>query len=143
MIQHPATQLVVLSACQTNTGKVASGEGVYSIARGLAMAGIPAAVATLWKADEQATYFITGQFHENISKGMAKDVALQQAKLSWLQQGSHEQALPFYWANFTLMGNADAIVKPAHTYGWFAAGALVILLAGAFIWVQYKRKTTG
>ncbi len=141
MIQKPATQLVVLSACQTNTGKLASGEGVYTIARGFAMAGIPAAVATLWKADEQATYFITGEFHKNISQGMAKDIALQQAKLSWLKQADREHSLPFYWANLTLMGNADAIVKPAPAYWWFIAAALVLSLVIAFAWQRYKQKS--
>jgi CHAT domain-containing protein len=132
-IKRPITQLAVLSACQTNTGQLASGEGVYSMARGFAMAGVPAIVATLWKADEEAVYFITNEFHKHISKGMAKDSALYLARLAWLDQKSGENQLPFYWANITLMGNPDALrlqpMPPQQSrMGWYLAGAGVLLL---------------
>src|SRR4029079_18312681 len=55
-LNDPATQLVLLSACQTNVGKSATGEGIYSLARGFAAAGIPSVAATLWKADELTIY---------------------------------------------------------------------------------------
>lgn len=141
-IRQPATQLVVLSACQTNTGKVATGEGVYTIARGFAMAGIPASIATLWNADEEATYFITGEFYKHLSQGANKDIALQKAKLAWIQQAGKKQQLPYYWANITLMGNADKIEshnKRPH-FWWYAGIGFIFSIAGGWFWYQRKRK---
>ncbi|MEO8148717.1 MAG: CHAT domain-containing protein, partial [Bacteroidia bacterium] len=69
-LDHPATRLVVLSACQTNVGKNVTGEGIYSLARGFASAGIPAIAATLWNADEDMIYEISTKFHECLSRGM-------------------------------------------------------------------------
>ena len=72
LLPQPATQLVVLSACQTTIGKNAKGEGIFSLARGFAAAGIPSVAATLWNADEQTLYAITAKFHEYLSQGMPK-----------------------------------------------------------------------
>ncbi len=33
-LNNPATKLILLSACETNVGKAATGEGIYSLARG-------------------------------------------------------------------------------------------------------------
>lgn len=129
LLQHPAAQLVVLSACQTNAGKNAAGEGIYSLARGFASAGIPSVASTLWQADEQATYQLTEQFHRNLAKGLRKDEALQQAKLYYIRAGGNENLLPYYWANMILIGNADPVrLSPDHHILWLAAGLLCLLL---------------
>jgi hypothetical protein len=47
VLRQPATRLVFLSACQTNVGKNATGEGIYSLTRGFASMGILSVVATL------------------------------------------------------------------------------------------------
>lgn len=109
LLNKPATQLVMLSACQTNVGRNATGEGIYSLARGFASAGIPAVCATLWKADEETVYLISKKFNEYIAGGMRKDEALQQAKLFYIQQGDKEKALPYFWANMVLIGNGEPV----------------------------------
>ena len=117
LLNKPATKLVLLSACQTNVGKSATGEGIYSLARGFATAGISSVAATLWKADEQAIYTISEKFNEYLSKGMNKDEALQKAKLYFIQSNSNsEQLLPYYWSNMILIGNADAINLQSRNY---------------------------
>jgi len=80
LLPFPATQLVVLSACQTGAGRNASGEGIYSLARGFSSAGIPAVAATLWEADESAIYAVSGRFHYYLSRGEPKDIALQKSQ---------------------------------------------------------------
>lgn len=134
-LNRPCTKLVVLSACQTTVGKNATGEGIYSLARGFASAGIPSVAATIWKADEETIYSISKLFHRYLSRGMRKDEALQRAKLEFMKSADREQTLPYYWANMVIIGDPEAI-KIAGSSGklwWMALSApgvtlLLILL---------------
>lgn len=139
-IKSPATQLVVLSACQTNVGKLAMGEGVYSLARGFAASGIPSVAATLWKADEDAIYEITQLFDKNLANGMRKDDALQQAELAYMQHGD-DKRLPFFWANMVLVGNAEPVIlsTPHHWEIIISIVGVTVLLA-AFILLKRRKK---
>jgi CHAT domain-containing protein len=121
----------LLSDCQTNIGKNATGEGVYSLARGFSSAGIPSVVATLWKADEQTIYAISEKFNEYLSKGMNKDEALQKAKLFFIQNNTSEKMLPYYWANMILIGNTDAIdlATRQNNYWWWIAGVAIVAVS--------------
>jgi tetratricopeptide (TPR) repeat protein len=142
LLDRPATQLIMLSACQTNVGKNATGEGIYSLARGFSSAGIPAVCATLWKADEETIYAISYTFHTLLSKGMQKDEALQKARLNFMKQGSREKELPYYWANMVLMGNPEPVkLLPATGIPWWMVIAVAVL-AGSMIviFVLTKRK---
>jgi CHAT domain-containing protein len=140
LLNDPATKLVLLSACQTNVGKAATGEGIYSLARGFATAGIPSIAATLWKADEQTIYAISEKFNEYLSKGMNKDEALQKAKLYFIQHNSSEKMLPYYWANMILIGNTDAIhfTQQSNYTTWVVVGAIILLIAA--LAPIYKRR---
>jgi CHAT domain-containing protein len=72
ILRNQSTDLVILSACETNAGKNAVGEGIYSLARGFYAAGVPSVAATLWIADEQSVYTITEKFNEYLSQGCVK-----------------------------------------------------------------------
>ena len=140
LLNNPATKLVMLSACQTNVGKTANGEGIYSLARGFATAGIPSISATLWKADEEAIYSISEKFNQYLSEGMNKDEALQKAKLDYISSNKNsEKILPYYWANMILIGNTDAIKSGEQStlnMKWMIAASIAVVLL-IFIW---KRK---
>ena len=111
LMQNPSVQFVLLSACQTNTGKNATGEGIYSLARGFASIGVPAVSATLWKADEKAIYQISEKFNEHLAAGMNKSEALQKAKIWFLHQNRGTgQTLPYYWANMVLIGSSQPVI---------------------------------
>ncbi|MEO7522600.1 MAG: CHAT domain-containing tetratricopeptide repeat protein, partial [Ferruginibacter sp.] len=125
MIRNPATQLVVLSACKTNVGKNAKGEGIFSLARGFAISGIPSVAATLWKADELTIYTISEKFHELLSQGIPKDEALQKAKLHFMNNGSSEKPFPYYWANLVLLGNEEPLRLSESHLAWWIAGLIL------------------
>ncbi len=109
VFDRSATQLIMLSACQTNVGRKEAGEGIYSLARGFATIGIPAVASTLWVADEEAVYHISNGFHAGLAKGMPADEALRQAKLDYLSDGARSRQLPYYWAAMVLMGDNSAL----------------------------------
>jgi CHAT domain-containing protein/tetratricopeptide (TPR) repeat protein len=139
LLHQPATQLVVLSACQTAAGKNAKGEGIFSLARGFATAGIPSVAATLWNADEQSLYTITAKFHEYLSQGMPKDEALQKAKLYFIEKEGTEKQLPYYWANIILVGDQTPIKLSENHHIWWVAG-ITIITAIVILILQFRRK---
>jgi len=134
LLQRPAAQLIVLSACQTNAGRNAEGEGIYSLARGFAAAGIPAVAATLWQADEQSIYAITAAFHKRLARGMDKDQALREAKLEFIRTGDRSRSLPYYWANMILVGNPQPLVlSPTRHFPWWWIADLALILTVFFL----------
>ncbi len=141
LIQHPATKLVVLSACQTNVGKNATGEGIYSLARGFTAAGIPSVAATLWNADEHTIYSISESFNHNLAAGMNKDDALRQAKLSFIKNNSGEKLLPYFWANMIVVGNTDAIQLSERSHWWWLLVLPAALLIIVLVIVAKKNKS--
>ncbi|WP_235595796.1 CHAT domain-containing protein [Mastigocoleus testarum] len=94
------TDLITLSACQTALQTESDGEEISGLAYLFERAGAKATIASLWSADDQTTQTIMVEFYQNIKKGMNKDEALRQAKLS--QIDSH----PFFWSPFVLIGDA-------------------------------------
>ncbi|HMC62280.1 MAG TPA: CHAT domain-containing tetratricopeptide repeat protein, partial [Candidatus Solibacter sp.] len=55
--------LVVLSACDTETGKVVEGEGVEGFGKAFLYAGAKSTVTTLWRVDDHATAEFMKQFY--------------------------------------------------------------------------------
>lgn len=102
---RPKTNLIVLSACNTGVGKAIKGEGVMSFARAFASIGIPSSMTTLWEVDDLATYAIDERFYKYLAEGYYSDVALQKAKLDFLNAQDKSNRIPYYWSGPILVGN--------------------------------------
>ena len=87
--------MIVLSACNTGVGKNAKGEGIFSLARAFMSAGIPSTVTTLWQVDNKATYQLTEAFYKYLNQGLPKNIALQKAKLEFLDMQDKSFELPY------------------------------------------------
>ena len=103
--------LAVLSACNSGVGKLKKGEGVVSIARGFAYAGVPNIVMSTWAVSDEATRILMNYFYLNLQQGYPKGEALQQAKLAFLEEFKGNDALlaPFFWGSFVVLGNTDPV----------------------------------
>ena len=129
----PITRLIVLSACETGSGKLYQGEGVFSFNRGFAAIGIPAAITNLWSVDSKSTYELTELFYKYLSEGNPTDIALQKAKLEFIK--SSDQSLPFYWAAPILTGKAEVIeLKKSFNWQWILLGIGIVLVGGLVWW---------
>lgn len=125
----PATQLIVLSACETGNGKLYQGEGVFSFNRGFAALGIPSSVTNLWSVDNESTYKLTELFYKYVAKGLPLDEALQKAKLEFIQTSAGEKLLPYYWAASILAGKTDAIeLKKDRPWKYIVAAIILVIL---------------
>ncbi len=126
------TKLLVLSACKTNVGKLARGEGILSLARQFAALGIPATITTLWSVENRATYQITALFYEYLNQGLAKDLALQKAKLSYIENAPLAERDAIYWAAFVLTGDSSAL-KSSRNFYFFTLAAVAMLLCWGLV----------
>jgi len=139
--------LVVLSACETGLGKFEQGEGVMSLARSFMYAGVPAMVVSLWQVNDQATAMLMQYYYHNLSLGMQKSTALQQAKLEYLENITDQDPLlghPVFWAPFIQIGNNDevAIQRKGSFRQWMIVGWGVLILAtfGGYYWWRNRRR---
>lgn len=103
--------MVVLSACETGTGKLQKGEGIISLARAFAYAGAKSIFSTLWKVNDEKTKDLMVYFYTNLKKGQEKDEALRKAKLKYLKKnrGDVEALHPFFWAGLIGVGDMSPI----------------------------------
>jgi CHAT domain-containing protein len=107
---HLAADLVTLSACDTGAGRLVGQEGIVNLVRAFLFAGAKSVVASLWAADDIFTTSLMKRFYSNLAKGMDRGVALQKAKLDLIEQFG-DDAVPFYWAGFTLVGDGSRQIK--------------------------------
>jgi CHAT domain-containing protein len=96
------TQVVVLAACSTMTGRNAAIEGVPSLARAFVVAGVPAVVGTLWDIDDSEAAPLMRVLHEELAKGVAPADALRAAQLTAIREGQPVEQ----WAAFAVTGVA-------------------------------------
>lgn len=141
--RKPATQLIVLSACQTGVGALQEGEGMFGFNRGFAALGIPCSIANLWSADNESSYRITELFYSYIQKGFPFDEALQKAKLQFISTAGKEKQLPYYWAAAVVSGKTG-MLEPIQKQTWpglIWSAIIVLLAAGNIIFIATRYKT--
>jgi len=93
--------MVVLSACNTGSGKVTRAEGVASLGTAFLAAGASSVTVSLWHVADSSTAILMQEFYRNLLKGMPKAVALAAARSTLVSQGYDN---PFFWAPFVLTG---------------------------------------
>jgi CHAT domain-containing protein len=137
------TALVVLGACEADKGNTVQGEGVLSLARAFAYAGAQAVVTTSWEANNDALSFLSVGLHLYLQQGYPIDKALQQVRLDLLNSEEYTQYRhPYYWANYTLLGNPDAIYPNNFVFfkpimAWL--GGIVLLIFLGIMWIKRQK----
>ena len=102
-------RLVVLSACETalGTGTQASapaGDDWGSLTRAFLTAGADNVVASLWRVEDLATATLMEDFYRELDAGAPLVEALATAQRTLIDDPA--TAHPFYWAGFSLVGEA-------------------------------------
>ncbi len=105
------SDLVTISACESGLGQLRNAEGVISLARAFSFAGAKSILSTLWSINDQSTSSLMDHYYKGLKDGLRKEVALQEAKLTYLEQSDHTAADPFYWSSFMLIGDTSPIAS--------------------------------
>lgn len=132
-------QLVTMSACDTERGKVIRGEGVEGFSRALLAAGAASAVTTMWDVADRASAEFMKQFYFALAQGRTEGAALRWAKLQFLQSRlvwSH----PRYWAGYVLNGDGREAVPPVVPWSAVLGAGLVGALAAAAVAYRLVRR---
>jgi CHAT domain-containing protein len=95
------SESVVLSACNTGSGKISRAEGVMSLGRAFLAAGSASVTVSLWQVSDESTAALMSQYYRGLLAGKSKNVALAEARQSLFTSGYKD---PFYWAPFILIG---------------------------------------
>ena len=101
------TDLVVLSACESNLGEIKKGEGVFSLSRGFFYSGTKSVISSLWNVNDVSTADIMKNFYKNLNNHQSKSEALNNAKRTYLKEHSLSEKSPYYWASFVLIGDTS------------------------------------
>ena len=105
------TNLVSISACESGYGQLRNAEGVISLARAFSFAGAKSILSTLWSINDRSTSSLMDHYYNGLREGLRKNVALQDAKLKYIEQADHTAADPFYWSSFMLIGDTSPIAS--------------------------------
>jgi CHAT domain-containing protein len=110
------TDLVVLSACRTGSGKVSS-DGIVGLTRGFFYAGTPSIVATVWDVADETTARLMPAFYRGYGRTGAKSGSLRAAQLALIADLRAGKVVvtasgrritlpehPLLWAGFFLSG---------------------------------------
>jgi CHAT domain-containing protein len=117
--------IVVLSSCNTATGRILTGEGLLGLQRAFLTAGASSVVASLWSIYDRSTPIFMSHFYKNLKEyeeeelGLInrfmiwadwyepelvdyKTLALRDAKLDMLEHPYYNH--PVHWASFVITG---------------------------------------
>jgi CHAT domain-containing protein len=131
-----AVDMAVLSACNTDRGKLVRGEGVQAFSRALLFAGSRSALTTMWRvADQPTSEFMKQFYYFALVKRQSRAEAMRSAKLKFLNSNS-QLANPAHWAGFVLNGDGMSGLPYFISWGALAtSGAVIVLALGVAVWL--------
>ena len=105
-----ATELVVLSACETHRGPEAFGEGVFGLSWGFMYAGSPSVIASLWRVSDVSTCELMSEYYRRLAArepGAATDASKGKLALLVAARKALKKKFPgpYHWAAFIYLGD--------------------------------------
>jgi CHAT domain-containing protein len=134
------SDLAVLSACHSGDGHLENYEGVLSLGRAFKMAGCRSLITSNSYVIDYTSPIVFEYFYKNLKENdLEKDVALQTAICSYLDDENDAMRIPYRWSNFHLWGDVDKIQgtssSPIPIWIWAIAG----LGAAALLFYYFKK----
>jgi len=146
--QDLGADLVVLSACQTNIGKLARGEGVLGLGRGFVQAGAGSVIASLWNVNARAGGRVLNDFYQTLGQGATKGMALHRAQLSYLDDETMRdvEKSPYLWAGLTYYGTETVLelasARRLNPLAVVLVGGIILGFGGLWISRRFQRNNS-
>lgn len=96
------TNMIVLSACETQLGTQSRGDEIIGVNRAFFYAGAQTLIASLWDVDDDAAQIFMTTFFTHLEQGTSKAKAFREAQINTKRLYKKH---PYYWAAFILTGN--------------------------------------
>lgn len=107
-----ASDLVVLSACQTAKAGLHTGEGMTGLSNIFLFAGSRSVLVSQWNINDRATALFMRHFYDSLASGLEIGAAVRQAKTRMINSPYRH---PFYWAAFSLIGCSSGSYSTLNT----------------------------
>jgi CHAT domain-containing protein len=131
--------MVVLSACNSGSGTLYSGEGLMSLARSFTLAGASSVIKTAWEINDEVSAAIIARFYRHLSNGKEKNEAMRLAKLEYLKSSPPAFTGPYFWAAYEVLGDNSPVVQN-NTEAVLVIVGLAVILAG-ILFIYFKRRS--
>lgn len=99
-----ASDLTVLSACNTAMGKTVNSDGLVGLSYALLVAGNANTITTLWPVSDRETAHFVDRLFGHIKAGLPHRNALAMTKREFMQHKNPKLRDPRYWGAFVLFG---------------------------------------
>ena len=126
-------KMVVLSSCNTGSGKLSNGEGILSLARGFMYSGARSVVMSLWEIDDKSGTEIIKMFYDFLREGNSKSKALKKASIKYLKSASQLKSHPYYWATMVVYGDNS----PVFTSGKILKLSIAVVILAGLLFIFY------
>ncbi len=128
--------MVVLTSCNTGTGKLVSGEGILSLARGFLYAGSRSAVMSMWEVEDNSAAEVIQSFYKNLRRGQTKSSALRSARLKFLDTADQARSHPYFWSALVIYGDDTPLWY--NRVNLYVSLLLLLLVATALVAIVYR-----
>jgi CHAT domain-containing protein len=134
----------VLSSCDAGIGQEHQSEGMLSIARAFSFAGCSSIISTLWATNDESASILTQRLHYYLKKGYSKDIALQKAKIDFIEKDfAKKYNHPYFWSNLILIGDDEPVFQNSFSKVPVIIGVLILLVLGlTYFFYKEKRNVT-
>ena len=127
-------RMVVLSSCNTGTGKLFSGEGILSMARGFIYSGSESVVMAMWEIEDRTGTEIVKLYYDYLKKGYSKSVSLRKARIEFLKTADQLRAHPYFWSTLVIYGDNTALFRSRRVIISAITAGLVLIFLACYYW---------
>jgi CHAT domain-containing protein len=124
-------KMVMLSSCNTGTGILHSGEGIFSLARGFVYSGSQSVVMSMWEIEDRSGTEIVKDFYRYLKKGATKSNALRKARINYLKKADMLRSHPYFWSSLVIYGDNAPLYYSGRPV--LISGSFVILIFAMLI----------
>lgn len=108
LLDLAATEMVVLSACETGVGAVDYADGsILGLRTAALAAGAACCVSTLWKVADASSAVLMSRFYQELATGKGSATALRAAQMA-IRKSYPD---PYHWAGWVVEGNGSSRIR--------------------------------